>query len=409
MPKKTGDKNAKPKVGFYDLAGCNGCLLSVLFNEDEILDMVAHLDIRAFRFIKDVKDEKDFDIVFMEGLVASNDDLEMLKSVRSKTKILVALGTCACTGCIPAYRNFIDTSKYAHLVYEKVREISDQQPTPIDVHVEVDFRIPGCPPDKQQILDFIKDVLLGKKPQDWDRPVCFECRLNENRCLLDDGKMCLGPITRGGCDSICTNGNLECWGCRGPTPDADIDLLIKLLEEKGFAKEHIKQRLRTFAGMQIETPPPPKPIKIKKLKKPKKLKKAVKLKKAPKPMKLMAVKKKVKKAPKKKAKKPVKKKKAKKPDKNPLSNAGVRKTSRKPRSVKKKKAVKQKKTPRKKPVKKKAVKKKPAKSKAVKRKKPARKKVVKKTKISSKKAPSKKPVQKKKVSRLKTAFRRFKK
>ncbi|MBW2971791.1 hypothetical protein KY359_02030 [Candidatus Woesearchaeota archaeon] len=329
---KKANKSTKPVVAFYDLTGCQGCVLTFLFNEDELLDLAGQVDIKAFRFAKGAKDESRFDLVFVEGLVANNSDLEVLKAIREKTNTLVALGACACTGCIPAYRNFIDTSKYASLVYEKVQEIRDQPATPISEHVHVDYFIPGCPPDKKQIASFIKDALLGKTPKDYDKPVCFECRLNENRCLLDNGRMCLGPITRGGCDSICTNGKLECWGCRGPTPDANIPLMIKLLEKKGFTKEHIKQRLRTFAGMQMEKPPL-KTVKPKKEKK--KPKKEKKIKKEKKPAK------KAKKKPQKKAKKiPAKKAKAKKPSKS---------IKKKPSATTKRKAVSATKTNRNKP------------------------------------------------------------
>ncbi|MFH1063758.1 MAG: hypothetical protein V1729_01620 [Candidatus Woesearchaeota archaeon] len=262
--------NTKPVIGFYDLTGCQGCLLSFIFNEEELLDIAQHVDIRTFRFIKQNKDDKHFDIVFVEGLVANKNDLALIKELRAKTTTLIALGACACTGCVPAYRNFIDASRYASLVHDKLKEISDVPATPLHEHVKVDYSIPGCPPDKKQIYSFIKDILLGKTPQDYDKPVCFECRLNENRCLLDDCKMCLGPMTRGGCNSVCTNGNLECWGCRGPTPDANITLMTKLLEEKGFSREHVRQRLRTFAGMQMEQPSLKtiKPPKAKKQKRP---------------------------------------------------------------------------------------------------------------------------------------------
>ncbi|MBW2997531.1 hypothetical protein KY349_04290 [Candidatus Woesearchaeota archaeon] len=383
MPKKK-----KPAVGFYDLTGCNGCLLSFLFNEDEVLDIAQHVDIKTFRLIKDVKDEKKFDIVFMEGLVASNNDLEVLKSVRSKTDVLVALGACACTGCVPAYRNFIDTSKYSALVYDRIKELRDLPATPISEHVAVDYYIPGCPPDKKQILTFIKDILLGKNPYDYDKPVCFECRLNENRCLLDDGKMCLGPMTRGGCNSICTNGGLECWGCRGPTPDANTQLMAKLLEEKGFAKDHIRQRMRTFAGLMIEKPPKQKVVKPKPVRKKEKAKKK-KVKKKPKPKKKKAKAKKVKKKPKKKLKKKAKKKVKKKPKKK------KKKVAKK--KTKSKKSIKKRASPKKKLKKGKAAKKKGAKAKKV--------------KVKKKKAGSKKKVKKqKKAKKSKSLFKlRFKK
>ncbi len=325
--------NDRPGVGFYDLTGCNGCLLSFVFNEDELLHLAKHIDIKAFRFVKDRKEDRTLDIAFVEGLVASNDDLEVLKEVRDKSKILVALGACACTGCVPAYRNFIETSKYSSQVYEKIKEIADQPATPINEHVKVDYYLPGCPPDKQQISSFIKDLLLGKNPYDYDRPVCVECRLNENRCLLDDNKMCLGPITRGGCNAICTNGGFECWGCRGSTPDANIPLMVKLLEQKGYTKDHIRKRMRTFVGMQMEKPilKTVKPRKIKR-KKPKK-----------KPKKTPKAKKKTKKKPKNK------KKQTKKPKKK-VSKAGkkVKKKAKKATKKAKKKVKKAKKKVKKK-------------------------------------------------------------
>jgi len=241
-----------------------------MFNAAELLDLSQLVDISAFPSIKEKKEDKRLDLVFVEGLVATKNDLARIKELREKADTLVAVGASSTTGGVPAYRNFIDTPKYASLVYEKVKEISDVPPTPINEHVAVDYYIEGCPPDKKQVYSFIKDALLGKTPQDYERSVCFECTLNENHCLLEDGKMCLGPITRGGCDSICINGNLECWGCRGPTPDANVPLMTKVLEEKGYSREHIKQRLRTFVGMQLEKPTLEtfKPVKMKKQKKP---------------------------------------------------------------------------------------------------------------------------------------------
>jgi sulfhydrogenase subunit delta len=324
----------KPTVGFYDLTGCNGCLLSFVFNEAELLDIAKHVDIKSFRFVKEVKEDKPLDIAFVEGLVASNKDVESVKEIRARAKVLVALGACACTGCIPAMKNFTDPSKYSYLTYSKIKETTDVQPVPINMHIQVDYYIPGCPPDKKQILEFIKDVLLGKKPQDYDRPVCFECRLNENRCLLDDNKMCLGPITRGGCNSICTNGKLECWGCRGPMPDANLPLIAKLLEQKGYSKEQVKLRMRTFAALMMEKLPEQKLIIVKKKAEKKTKKTAKKIKKA-KPKKAV---KKVKKTAKK-----IKKVKIKKQAKKVRKIAVKKKIPAKPKSANtttKKKAVK---------------------------------------------------------------------
>jgi len=243
-------KPTKPTVSIYGLTGCAGCQLSVIFNEDEILDLISLIDLKAFPFIKEKNYEGKVDMAFVEGLVASNNDLEVLKRIRENSKVLVSLGACSHTGCIPAYRHFTLKENYEHLLYAKDDIIKDQEPTPIDAHVKVDFTVPGCPPDKHEILTFIQDILHGKTPKPYNNPVCVECRRNNNNCLLIEGKPCMGPITAGGCHSVCINGGLECWGCRGPTADANFDAWISELKEHGYEDDFIKTRMRMFAGLK---------------------------------------------------------------------------------------------------------------------------------------------------------------
>ncbi len=238
-------------MGFYGITGCAGCLLSVIFNEDEILDLVEIIELKAFPFIKEVNPADHFDYVFVEGLVASKDDVAVVKKLRKNSSFVVSLGACACTGCVPAYRHFTLKENYEHLLYKKQKHLEDVGPTPIDTHVRVDHYIPGCPPDKREIVTFIRNVVLGKEPKPYESPVCIECRKNNNQCLLDIGKPCLGPITAGGCDSVCVNGGFECWGCRGPTEDMNLGLMIRILREKGFDDRFIMDRMRTFVGLKL--------------------------------------------------------------------------------------------------------------------------------------------------------------
>ncbi|MBS3136610.1 hypothetical protein J4401_06690 [Candidatus Woesearchaeota archaeon] len=241
----------KLKVGVYGITGCAGCQLSVIFNEDEILDIVELVDLRAFPFIKEVNPEEEFDCVIVEGLVADRGDLKTLKMLRRNSKMLVSLGACACTGCVPAYRSFTLKENYEHLLYRKMEEIKDVEPTPLDAHILVDHYIPGCPPEKKEILSFIKGLVRGSIPRPYQSPVCVECRQNGNTCLLDQGKPCLGPITAGGCHAVCINGGFECWGCRGPTEDMNLDLMVRMLRDRGFDDKFINDRLRTFAGLKL--------------------------------------------------------------------------------------------------------------------------------------------------------------
>jgi len=244
-------KNEKLKLGFYGITGCAGCLLSVIFNEDEILDLVQLVDLKAFPFIKELNTDEKFDYIFMEGLVADKGDLEILQKLRNNSKFLVALGACSCTGCVPAYRQYTLKENYEHLLYKKVQDLEDINPTPVDMHVKTDYYIPGCPPDKREIINFIKSIAMGNHPRQHESPVCVECRKNGNQCLLDEGKPCLGPITQGGCNSVCINGGFECWGCRGPTKDMNLDVMVNLLRQKGFDDKFIQDRMRTFAGLKL--------------------------------------------------------------------------------------------------------------------------------------------------------------
>jgi len=243
----------KLKVGVLDITGCNGCVLSVAFNEDQVLDIFNLVDVQAYRFVSDQATEEmpEFDVVLMEGMVASPRDLDLLKKVRAHTKVLVALGTCAHTGCIPAYRKWADPKDLAHLHHDKTDDIADVEPTPQDAHVKVDATIPGCPPNRDEILEVIKNLVIGKGYRPYTMPVCVECRRNNNMCLLEVNKPCLGPITTGGCFAICVNAGLECWGCRGQTADANLDAFMKMLEGKGFKRDFILERMRTFVGLKI--------------------------------------------------------------------------------------------------------------------------------------------------------------
>src|SRR3989344_4031161 len=241
----------KLKVGFYGITGCAGCLLSVIFNEDEILNIIDIIDLKAFPFVKEVNIDEKFDYIFMEGLVADNENLETLKKARKNTRFLVSLGACASTGCVPAYRHYTLKENYEHLLYKKKAALQDLEPTPIDAHVSVDYYIPGCPPNKKEIISFIKSISIGKHPRPYESPVCVECRKNKNQCLLDLGKPCIGPITSGGCNAVCINGGFECWGCRGPTEDMNLGLMIKMLRDRGFDEKFIENRLRTFVGLKM--------------------------------------------------------------------------------------------------------------------------------------------------------------
>ncbi|MEA2036267.1 MAG: hypothetical protein U9O94_02075 [Nanoarchaeota archaeon] len=242
----------KPKVGFYGVTGCAGCLLSVVFNEDEILDIVNAVDIVAFPLLKQKNPEVKLDICFIEGTVVSNDDLETIKKLRKRSKVVVALGTCACQGNIPAMRNFANADELEYLRYKKKKQIKGiGKPAPLHKFIKIEHSLPGCPPNREEIKKFIKEILIGKTFRDYPDPVCMECKLFENSCLLDNDKVCLGPLTRGGCEAVCPTNGLACYGCRGVTDDANFEEYFKLLSDKEISVTKIKKRMEVFVGLEV--------------------------------------------------------------------------------------------------------------------------------------------------------------
>ncbi len=243
---------AKPKIGIYGITGCMGCQLQILYQES-LLDIIGAIDLKSFPVGKEKNDhEGPLDIVFLEGVVVSEDDLKMLKKLRKRTKILVAMGACATDGCVPAIRNFMDDKGVQKVVYgEKTKHLKIVDPTPIDKHVKVDYYIRGCPADKIELLKFFKSALLGKEFKVEEKPICHDCNLQNNGCLLELGKECLGPVTFGNCSVMCTHFGAPCVGCRGPYPDSNFKAYFTMMEKKGYPQQDIMQRMNKYAGLKF--------------------------------------------------------------------------------------------------------------------------------------------------------------
>lgn len=222
---------SRPRVGIYGLTSCAGDQLVWLNCEDELLPLVEAIDLRSFLMADSLPEEKELDIAFVEGVVAQPHDLEVLQDIRQRTKFLVALGTCAVWGGIPG----------------AIGKQVAFPPAPLSQHVKVDWSLSGCPVEKEELLAAITSFLHGDLPWDLPRPVCTECRIRENDCLLQAGGFCAGPLTRGGCGARCPSHNRGCLGCRGPVPEANLNKELRLLLDQGYPKEELVRRLGTFA------------------------------------------------------------------------------------------------------------------------------------------------------------------
>ncbi|MGV8152563.1 MAG: NADH:ubiquinone oxidoreductase [Candidatus Nanoarchaeia archaeon] len=241
----------KPVVGVFGVSGCAGCMLTMLF-EDNFKELVKLFDIKSFPLIKQDKYKGEFDFIFIEGTVCFDEDIIVLNELRKRAKKVVALGSCACFGGVPSIKNFLDSEKTMHFVYPKYNHLKTTSPTPISSHIKVDYFLPQCPPSKTELLEFLKNLALGLNFKNYQDPVCFECRKKSNPCLLEEGKICLGPVTNGGCEAICPSNKTTCYGCRGPCADANYKAFISLLKEKGYNQKEIQDKMQTFAGLAFE-------------------------------------------------------------------------------------------------------------------------------------------------------------
>lgn len=238
----------KPKVAFFDFAGCEGCQLQIVNLEETILDLVSQVEVVNFREAISERGE-DYGIAFVEGSITRQADEERLRGIREKASVLVALGACACTGGINALKNFQDMEEVKRIVYDKRAFYFDTYPArPIDAVVPVDYYIRGCPINKNEFLKVTKALLLGKKPEIPNYPVCVECKLKENTCVFENGMFCLGPVTRAGCEAVCPSYNSSCEGCRGLVDDPNTNSEKDILQKYGLTMEEAMGKFRIFDG-----------------------------------------------------------------------------------------------------------------------------------------------------------------
>lgn len=241
----------KPNVGIYGLTGCAGDQLTVLNCEDELLDIAGAMNIKSFPMAMTGNDEEcPLDIVFVDGAVVQPQEERMLKKLRDRAKLLVAIGTCAVWGGVQAMKNEMTREELKRQVYGPAGKVFETiAAQPLSHFVKVDLAISGCPIEKEQFLQAVASLLHGDLPRLPSYSVCTECKMAEYPCvLLEKGQLCLGPITVAGCKARCPSHNQPCIGCRGPVDEANVSSEIHLLKEKGFTWIDIQNRLRTFAA-----------------------------------------------------------------------------------------------------------------------------------------------------------------
>jgi sulfhydrogenase subunit delta len=243
--------NGKPRVGIFGLTGCAGDQLQILNCEDELLRLAGSINLVDWVMVKSDNDHTcRLDIAFVEGVVATELDLERLKTIRARTNFLVAAGTCAVWGGLPAMRNGIPREILEREVaQDSVPFSGTAEALPATHFVPFDFLLPGCPIERHEFLAIVNSLLYGTVPELPAVPVCLECKTRENVCrVISNREVCCGAMTRGGCGARCPSHGVSCAGCRGPVEEPHYDANVTMFADRGISAREISIRMRNFSA-----------------------------------------------------------------------------------------------------------------------------------------------------------------
>jgi len=241
-------RRRKPKLAVWKFASCDGCQLSLLDCEDELLAVAGEVEIAYFLEASRATVKGPYDLSLVEGSVTTPEDARRIQRVRRASRHLVTIGACATAGGIQALRNWADVESFISAVYASPDYIDTlATSTPISAHVAVDFELQGCPINKRQLLEVLAAFLRGRRPQVPAHSVCIECKRRGNVCVLvAHGTPCLGPVTHAGCGALCPAYYRGCYGCYGPMESPNTVSLSGWLADLGVTSRDIQRLYRTF-------------------------------------------------------------------------------------------------------------------------------------------------------------------
>jgi len=245
---KTSARRRKPRLAVFKFASCDGCQLSLLSCEDELLALAGAVEIANFLEASRAVVKGPYDVTLVEGSITTPHDAERIREVRAQSKVLVTIGACATAGGIQALRNFGDVKEFTSLVYARPDYISTlAASTPIAAHVKVDCELRGCPVNKAQLLELLSALLHGRKPNIRVHSVCLECKKRGIVCVMvAHGTPCLGPVTHDGCGAICPAFHRGCYGCFGPKETPNTAALAASWKALGSTDEDLTRAFRTY-------------------------------------------------------------------------------------------------------------------------------------------------------------------
>jgi sulfhydrogenase subunit delta len=242
------EKNIRPKLAVWKFASCDGCQLSLLDCEEELLAVAGAVEIANFLEASRAVVKGPYDLSLVEGSITTPHDAERIQQVRRASKFLVTIGACATAGGIQALRNFSDVKQFTSIVYATPQYIQTlRKSTPITDHVFVDFELRGCPINKYHLVELISALLNNRKPNIPPYSTCVECKRRGTVCVMvSKGIPCMGPVTQAGCGAICPSYNRGCYACYGPKETPNTDSLSRWFGKLGVTDDDVVRAYRGF-------------------------------------------------------------------------------------------------------------------------------------------------------------------
>ena len=246
----TAKRTRKPKLAVWKFSSCDGCQLTLLDCEDELLAVAGAIEIAYFPEATRAVVKGPYDLSLVEGSITTPHDAERIHDVRKQSRFLVTIGACATSGGIQALRNFRDVRAFTDIVYAHPEFIDTlATSTAIRQHVNVDFELQGCPINKHQLIELLSAYLNKRRPNIPADSVCMECKRRGTVCVLVRGAAsCLGPVTHAGCGAIFPAYNRGCYGCFGPKETPNTQALAAELARAGMDERDIQRVFRTFTS-----------------------------------------------------------------------------------------------------------------------------------------------------------------
>ncbi len=238
----------KAKLAVWKFASCDGCQLSLLDCEDQLLELAGAIEIAHFLEASRATVKGPYDLSLVEGSITNSHDAERIQKIRRQSKRLVTIGACATAGGIQALRNFANVEDFIGAVYAHPAYIEAlAKSTPIHDHVRVDFELRGCPIDRRQLLEVLGAFLNGRRPNIPAHSECFECKRRGTVCVMvAGGTPCLGPVTQAGCGNLCPPHHRGCYGCFGPMETPNTVSLSQWMKTQGAAQVELRDLYRSF-------------------------------------------------------------------------------------------------------------------------------------------------------------------